>query len=109
MGAIAAEDINTNSSSTGAIGGGGGGGLGGGGENGEVERWTVCEPEGEEKKSDNERKEVRVKEDDCATVGETGCWIKLKFFGSCLSSRSKVDTSICGTSTNYGNSSCLGN
>ncbi|XP_057949064.1 serine/threonine-protein kinase PBL34-like isoform X2 [Malania oleifera] len=30
---------------------------------------------------------------------ETGCWPKLRFIGSCISSRSKVDNSVSGTST----------
>uniref|UniRef100_A0A5B7A1R6 non-specific serine/threonine protein kinase n=2 Tax=Davidia involucrata TaxID=16924 RepID=A0A5B7A1R6_DAVIN len=30
---------------------------------------------------------------------ETGCWVKLRFIGSCISSRSKVDSSISGIST----------
>lgn len=34
---------------------------------------------------------------------ETGCWIKLRFFGKCISSRSKVESSSSGTSTQYGN------
>lgn len=32
----------------------------------------------------------------------TGCWFKFRFIGSCMSSRSKVDGSISGTSTQYG-------
>ncbi|KAL8200696.1 hypothetical protein R6Q57_012035 [Mikania cordata] len=27
----------------------------------------------------------------------TGCWIKFRFFGKCISTRSKVDTSVCGS------------
>uniref|UniRef100_A0A5B7A1S5 non-specific serine/threonine protein kinase n=1 Tax=Davidia involucrata TaxID=16924 RepID=A0A5B7A1S5_DAVIN len=46
----------------------------------------------------NERK----KKDDDAE--ETGCWIKFRFLGSCISSRSKVDSSISGTSTQYAES-----
>ncbi|KAK1265229.1 putative receptor-like protein kinase [Acorus gramineus] len=33
-----------------------------------------------------------------------GCWIKLRFMGSCISSRSKVDNSISSTSTHYAES-----
>lgn len=40
-------------------------------------------------------------------VEETGCWIKLRFIGSCISSRSKVDNSISGISTHCGNPSLL--
>lgn len=32
---------------------------------------------------------------------ETGCWIKFRLMG-CISSRSKVENSVSGTSTNYG-------
>lgn len=99
MGAVAAGD--SNSCRTG----------GGGGENDKVEPWTVCESEGgkkKKKKSDGERG-VRLKDHDCAGVEETCCWIKFRFITSCMSSRSKVDSSTCGTSTNYGNPSRLGN
>lgn len=32
----------------------------------------------------------------------TGCWMKFRFMGSCMSSRTKVDSSSSGTSTQYG-------
>ncbi|KAJ6323770.1 hypothetical protein OIU76_011125 [Salix suchowensis] len=35
---------------------------------------------------------------------EAGCWVNLSFIGSCISSRSKVDSSVSGTSTHFGNS-----
>ncbi|XP_068669820.1 serine/threonine-protein kinase PBL34-like isoform X2 [Aristolochia californica] len=35
---------------------------------------------------------------------ETGCWIKFRFMGNCISSRSKVDNSISSSSTNYAES-----
>ena len=41
----------------------------------------------------------KKKRDDDAEV--SGCWIKFRFLG-CVSSRSKVDSSISGTSTQYG-------
>lgn len=98
MGAVAAGDNNI------CITGGAGGG---GSENGKVEPWTVSEPEvakRKNKKCDDERKKVRVKDDDdSGGVEKTGCWIKFSFIASCISSRSKVDNSTCGTSTNYGN------
>lgn len=34
---------------------------------------------------------------------ERGWWFRFSFFGSCLSSRPKVDSSISGTSTHNGN------
>lgn len=63
-------------------------GLGGDGE--KVESWDVGKSKGKNKK----KKDGDV---------ETGCWIKLRFIGSCISSRSKVDSSISGISTNCGN------
>ncbi|KAK4790446.1 hypothetical protein SAY86_017750 [Trapa natans] len=96
MRAVAAGDGDTSST------GGGGGGGGDGDERGQVDPWTVCELEGGKEKSDDEMKEERVKDDGCDE--KNGCWIKFNFFGSCMSSRSKVDISICGTSTNYAES-----
>ncbi|KAH0677554.1 hypothetical protein KY285_025355 [Solanum tuberosum] len=58
-------------------------GLGGDGEKGES--WDV------EKSKGKKKKEVAEE--------ETGCWTKLWFIGSCISSRSKVDSSISGIST----------
>ncbi|KAL2904388.1 hypothetical protein RDABS01_003098 [Bienertia sinuspersici] len=58
-----------------------------------VETWDVEKSKGGKKKKD---------EDDSAE--DTGCWIKLRFIGSCITSRSKVDTSVSGTSTNYAES-----
>ncbi|KAH0645356.1 hypothetical protein KY284_033240 [Solanum tuberosum] len=62
-------------------------GLGGDGEKGES--WDV------EKSKGKKKKEVAEE--------ETGCWTKLWFIGSCISSRSKVDSSISGISTHCGN------
>ncbi|KAL8150189.1 hypothetical protein V2J09_019997 [Rumex salicifolius] len=47
------------------------------------------------------KKKKRVDEDEVEDEDSTptGCWIKLRFIGSCISSRSKVDTSITRTST----------
>ncbi|KAH1197940.1 putative serine/threonine-protein kinase PIX7 [Glycine max] len=67
----------------------------GGAENGKVvvESLDVCKSKGRKKKK-KEDGEVEEKE-------ETGCWFRLRFIGSCISSRSKVDSSVSGTSTNY--------
>ncbi|KAK1415517.1 hypothetical protein QVD17_31300 [Tagetes erecta] len=44
----------------------------------------------------------KKKEDD--GDGEvTGCWIKFRLFGRCISSRAKVESSVSGSSTQYGN------
>lgn len=52
-----------------------------------VESWNV------------EKSKERKKKDDDDAVEETGCWIRLRFIGSCISSRSKVDNSLSGIST----------
>ena len=68
--------------------------MGLGGENGKVvESWDVCKSKGRKKKKGDEGGEA-----------EAGCWVRLRFIGSCISSRSKVDTSVSGsgTSTHYG-------
>lgn len=51
-------------------------------------------------------KEKKKKEDDDgdSDVEESGCWIKFRFLGSCVSSRAKVDNSISGSSTQYAES-----
>ncbi|KAF8390263.1 hypothetical protein HHK36_024788 [Tetracentron sinense] len=49
----------------------------------QVETWDVGKSKGRKKKD--------------GAGEETGCWIKLRFIGSCISSRSKVDSSISGT------------
>lgn len=70
------------------------------GEDGKVKSWEVCKSKGRKKK----KVEEEDNDDDsggCAV--ETGCWVKLRFIGSCISSRSKVDTSISGTSAHFGN------
>lgn len=68
------------------------------GANGKVKSsyWDVRKSKGRKKK-----KEV---EDEVEAGEETGCWLKLRFIGSCISSRSKVDSSVSGTSTHYGKS-----
>lgn len=67
--------------------------MGFGSDIAKVETWDVEKSKGGKKKKD---------EDDSGE--DTGCWIKLRFIGSCITSRSKVDTSVSGTSTNYAES-----
>lgn len=70
--------------------------MGLGAENGKVvESLDVCKSKGNKKK--------KKKQDGVVEEEDTGCWLRLRFFGSCISSRSKVDSSVSGTSTNYGN------
>ena len=71
--------------------------MGLGGENGKVvESWDVCKTKGRKKKK---------KEDEDLDEAQAGCWVRLRFIGSCISSRSKVDSSVSGSDTNthYGN------
>lgn len=49
---------------------------------------------------DVEKSKGRKKKD--GEAEGTGCWIKFRFIGSCMSSRSNVDSSISGSSTQYG-------
>ncbi|XP_034701053.1 probable serine/threonine-protein kinase PIX7 [Vitis riparia] len=66
--------------------------MGLGGNDVKVESWEVGKSKGRKKKDGGEE--------------ETGCcWVKLRFMASCISSRSKVDSSISGTSTHYENRS----
>jgi hypothetical protein len=67
--------------------------MGLGAENGKVGTWEAGKSKGGKKK-----KEVGDVEEQ-----EIGCWVRLRFLGSCISSRSKVDTSVSGTTTHYGN------
>lgn len=69
--------------------------MGLGAENGKVESWSMCKSK--------VRKKKKKDDDDDVEEEETGCWVRLRFFGSCISSRSKVDSSISGTSTHCGN------
>ncbi|KAL9353342.1 hypothetical protein Peur_056022 [Populus x canadensis] len=62
--------------------------MGLGSEEGKVKSsWDVCKS-----------KERRKKKKDGT---EAGCWVKLRFIGSCISSRSKVDSSVSGTSSHF--------
>ncbi|XP_022776936.1 probable serine/threonine-protein kinase PIX7 isoform X2 [Durio zibethinus] len=76
--------------------------MGLGSEEGKVKSSDMCKSKVRKKKKKNSEKEGL---DDEAVVEETGCWVKLRFIGSCISSRSKVDSSVSGTSTRYDNKS----
>ncbi|KAH1031262.1 hypothetical protein J1N35_043436 [Gossypium stocksii] len=71
--------------------------MGLGFQEGKVKSWDTCKSKERKKKKNSEKEDL----DDEAAVEETGCWVKLRFIGSCISSRSKVDSSVSGTSTNY--------
>ncbi|WRX15659.1 Serine-threonine/tyrosine-protein kinase [Theobroma cacao] len=66
-------------------------------EEGKVKSWDMCKSKGRKKKKNSEKEDL----DDEAVVEETGCWVKLRLIGSCISARSKVDSSVSGTSTHY--------
>ncbi|KAK4399774.1 putative serine/threonine-protein kinase PIX7 [Sesamum angolense] len=63
--------------------------MGLGDDGSKVESWDVKKSKGRKKKDDDDDDEVE----------ETGCWIKLRFIGSCITSRSKVENSVSGIST----------
>ncbi|XVF86002.1 hypothetical protein PTKIN_Ptkin17bG0165900 [Pterospermum kingtungense] len=80
--------------------------MGLGFEEGKVRSWDMCKSKGRKKKKkiNSEKEDL----DDEAVVEETGCWVKLRFIGTCISSRSKVDSSASGTSTHYDSKSANG-
>ncbi|KAK8567244.1 hypothetical protein V6N12_005840 [Hibiscus sabdariffa] len=73
--------------------------MGLGFEEGNVKSWDTSKSKVMKmmKKKNSEKEDLDAE----ATVEETGCWPRFRFIGSCISSRSKVDTSVSGTSTNY--------
>ncbi|KAL1355104.1 hypothetical protein HN51_007139 [Arachis hypogaea] len=76
--------------------------MGLGAENGKVvDSWDVCKSKRKKKSKKLKQKEgeVVVEEEDEEFEGETGCWVRLRFMGSCISSRPKVDNSVSGTTT----------
>ncbi|MED6123416.1 Serine/threonine-protein kinase pbl34 [Stylosanthes scabra] len=78
--------------------------MGLGAENGKVvDSWDVCKSKGKKKKKSKDLKqkegEVVGVEEDEEFERETGCWVRLRFMGSCISSRPKVDNSVSGTTT----------
>nr|XP_043638889.1 serine/threonine-protein kinase PBL34-like isoform X2 [Erigeron canadensis] len=68
----------------------------------EVESWYVVKSKGKKKKKNDKHK----RSDETCVDGESegttssGCWNRWNIIGSCVSSRSKVDSSISGISTN---------
>ncbi|KAJ4707511.1 Kinase [Melia azedarach] len=52
----------------------------------------------------NKSRKVKKKKDGGEEEDEIGCWVRFRFMESCLPSRSKVDNSMSGTSTNYADS-----
>lgn len=67
-----------------------------------VESWDMSKSKGSKKmKKDKENEDVID-----AGKTKTGCWVGLRFIGSCISSRSKVDSSVSGSgaSTHYAES-----
>lgn len=54
----------------------------------------------EEKSNSKKKKEFQGNEKGKEKIG---CWAKFRLMGGCMSSRSKVDSSLSGISTHYGN------
>ncbi|MFS7935512.1 hypothetical protein Hanom_Chr05g00404361 [Helianthus anomalus] len=68
-----------------------------------VESWHVVKSKVEKNKKEKNNNKYK-KYDEIGLDGEgdkttSGCWSRWKLIGSCVSSRSKVDTSISGIST----------
>lgn len=67
-------------------------------ESGKVKNWEV------NNNNNNKSRKVKKKKDGGAEQEEEeeiGCWVRFRFIESCMPSRSKVDSSMSGTSTNY--------
>ncbi|GJT68943.1 probable serine/threonine-protein kinase PIX7 [Tanacetum coccineum] len=78
-----------------------------------VESWDVVKSKVKKKKKRNKNKNKNEKSDEEIGVEETtsiGCWNRWNIMGSCVSSRSKVDSSISGISgeSNSSTQSLLG-
>lgn len=52
--------------------------------------------------SESKQKSIEEEEEENDTM-DARCWIKFRFLGRCLASRSKVNSSINGNSTQNGN------
>ncbi|KAJ0043257.1 hypothetical protein Pint_19301 [Pistacia integerrima] len=62
-----------------------------------VKNWEV-----NSSSSNNKSRKVKKKIKDAAEEeDEIGCWVRFRFMESCMPSRSKVDSTMSGTSTNY--------
>ncbi|KAK6922070.1 Serine-threonine/tyrosine-protein kinase, catalytic domain [Dillenia turbinata] len=61
-----------------------------------VEAWDVGKKSKERKKK---KDVVGVGDEEEEEVKETRCWVRLGIFGGCITSRSKVDSSVSGSST----------
>lgn len=73
-----------------------------------VKNWEVNNSDNNNNNNSKSRK-VKKKKDGGAEQEEEeeiGCWVRFRFIESCMPSRSKVDSSMSGTSTNYGNYFC---
>lgn len=66
----------------------------------QVELWDVENSKGKRKKKDKKKKKKEEDEEDLKEES-LGCWMNLRFMGNCISSKSKVENSISGTSTHY--------
>lgn len=69
-----------------------------------VKRWDAGKAKG---KNNKQPKKKGVTDGGEGESSSTGCWVKLRFIGSCISSRSKVDSSVSGTSATQCGKPCF--
>jgi len=83
--------------------------MGLGPEMAKLQQWEGQEAAIKKKKKKKKTKKEREKngESEIGDESEAGCWIKFRLMRSCISSRSKVDTSTSSSSTHCGNLGCL--
>jgi len=78
--------------------------MGLGPEMAKLQQWEGQEAAIKKKKKKTKEKErEKSGESEIGDESEAGCWIKFRLMRSCISSRSKVDTSISSASTHCGN------
>ncbi|XP_050237649.1 serine/threonine-protein kinase PBL34-like isoform X1 [Mercurialis annua] len=65
--------------------------------------WEMCKSKGRNNNKKKKKKQVSGS-GDVIEDAETGCWFRFRFMGSCISSRSKVDSSLSGATTHYAES-----
>jgi hypothetical protein len=64
-------------------------------------------PDSVKVKNSNEKSKSKKNKKNGKDEEDMGCWFKLRLLGSCMPSRSKVDSSLSGISTHYGKSLSL--
>ncbi|CAI0386747.1 unnamed protein product [Linum tenue] len=83
------------------------------GENGNLKSPSRLEFQSKGKKKKEKKKKKKQRKDsggvsgfaeDCIQESDPGCWLQWRLLGSCISSRSKIDSSVSGHSTSYAES-----